>query len=643
MAYGEKYKYYFYWDHDSSNNYYKVSFLEDGYASTVTTLTGGATPWVLNVKGQKDSIDQVILGTSASMEIVVDRSDVDVMDPDFLESDYKDYIVKLIQDPDGTPITKFVGFLLASNSTREYQGSTFTYSLEAVDGIADLKNKSFSTNGKSYGSPYTGFENILTIIKTAIGKVADFSDLQLDFRIQLGTYSDQMVSTENAFAENEIVQELFSQEKDGVIEFDSCYEVLEKILAPFYCSMSQVDGYYWIWCKGERSSYYFEYDWATLTQQSRTSYTRSVTMFGVSTTMNLFGRGSLSKVPGYSEFTVVLNNRNYDPELITNGGMDSNITGWTNGDAPAAASTWTDAFEWNTHPTAQGGFMSLAWAGAAASGNYYFHTSSTFNIEYGAGKQNVDVYVRMERYSETPSGLSDPNIVIRLWNSSDGYKSGTTGAQAIINVGGFTVYRESFDVTSGITVNANDLEVQVQVTDATTTSVQFYVDYITASQPSTNDPTDWQYNGFRTTGDQAEIKKTEVYIAEKQESDNDICSLKDDGGNYTSTWDRYGKTTDDIPLITVLQQYVFNANSGFKSYVTCTIHDPDEEILHNDMLNDRSLGLAARYLDIVGTSINYREATHKVQLKENGILPVTDTTFGGGHFKLETQYGESTD
>ena len=94
MAYGEKYKYYFYYDHDSANDYYKVSFLEDGYASTVTTLTPGPNPWIVSVQGQKDSIDQPILGSSAEMEIIVDRDDIATIDADFLASEYKDLIVK---------------------------------------------------------------------------------------------------------------------------------------------------------------------------------------------------------------------------------------------------------------------------------------------------------------------------------------------------------------------------------------------------------------------------------------------------------------------------------------------------------------------------------------------------------------------
>ena len=40
------------------------------------------------------------------MQILKTGSGYTALDADLLESDYKDFIVKLIQDPDGTPIVK---------------------------------------------------------------------------------------------------------------------------------------------------------------------------------------------------------------------------------------------------------------------------------------------------------------------------------------------------------------------------------------------------------------------------------------------------------------------------------------------------------------------------------------------------------
>jgi hypothetical protein len=185
MAYGEKYKYYFYWDHDSGNNYYKVSILQDGYASTVTELTPGPNPWSENITGQLDTADNPVMGTEANFEIIsADGTDYDAA---FLGSDYKDYIVKLIEDPDGTPLVKWVGFMLPQNAGRNMNGKQLTYTCSASDGLADLKNKKYSTDGTDAGSPYTGFEDMLTIIKTALSKVADITELQLDIYVQLAT------------------------------------------------------------------------------------------------------------------------------------------------------------------------------------------------------------------------------------------------------------------------------------------------------------------------------------------------------------------------------------------------------------------------------------------------------------------------
>jgi hypothetical protein len=505
MAYGEKYKYYFYWDHDSSNNYYKVSFLKDGYVSTVTELTPSADPFSISIKGQRDSIDAIILGSSADMSFIVDKSDVTSYDADFLSSDYKDIIVKLIQDPDGTPVTKWAGILLPENASREFQGYKYNYRISASDGLADLKSVLYSTNGTASGSAYNGFDNILDIIKTAIGKAIDISDLQLDFRIQLGTYSDQMTSTENALKENEIVQELFSDGEGNDIKFDTCYEVLEKILSPFYCSIAQSDGYYWIFCHGEKNSYYFEYDWATLTQQSRTNYDRNITLFGI-TGKTLFDRGTLYKTPGYKEVAVTVYNKDYNILLLSNPGFDSNITGWTNGDADDSSNSWS-TFAW-ADVGGVGGTANAVYSGAPTAGKYNFHTSSTFNINVGAGVETVNVSVIVEYNNESPSGLTLPKIQMRLYNAGDGYTNGTTGQQTITQLGGYYTYTDTFTVT-GLGTAANYLDIEIEIVDATTVIAGFYFDNVNLTQDNDKNPTDRLYRATDFIGrlDHLQVKK----------------------------------------------------------------------------------------------------------------------------------------
>jgi hypothetical protein len=636
MAYGEKYKYYFYWDHDSSNNYYKVSFLIDGYASTVTELTPGPNPFIHSIKGQSDTLDNPIMGSEAKMEIIVKGSGFAAIDTDFIESDYKDVIVKLIEDPDGTPINKWIGFMLPTSTNRNWLGNDKRYSLAAVDGLADLKNFYYSSSGLDTGAVYTGFEDMLTIIKTALSKVATISELQLDIQIQLGTFSDQMTSTENAFKESEIVQELFYESKDGENQIDTCYTVLQKVLGVFYCTLVQRDGYYRITNISERTTYVFEYDWTTLTQQSRTLYGRSKSV----SLIDFFDRGQLYKLPGFDNYFVTLKNKEYNPELLTNGNFDSNVTGWTNGDADDSSNTWT-FFGWFNDPGI-GGTLKTTYSGSATAGKYNFHTTSTFTIEVGTGKQNVNVTV-VAKYSDTnPTGLSDPKILMRLYNGTDGtagYVTGTKGAQTVTSgVGGYVTYTDSFDVT-GMTVTANYLDVEIEATDALTEVIEFTFDSISLVQETSENPTDWKHRGRQSTSTQYATKEVEIYIADQQESDNDICAIKDAGGTYTSTWSRYN-TTDDIPLIEILQQYAFNSNYKPMSYVTTTVYDPGQLY---DVLTLYFYDVGV-YFRVIGMDVNYRKATLTLNLKEDpGYPAAADIAFTNSRRKLTSKYGQSQD
>lgn len=624
MAYGKKYNYYFYYDHDSTANYYEVAFLFDGYASTVTELTPGRNPFIQSIEGQKDSIEQPIMGSSVSMEVIATNADLSTFDADFLYSDYKECIVQLIQDPSGTPLTKWVGILLPENIDREYESRVnYTYVLAANDGFADLKNQYYTTSGKSYGVSYEGYGGLLDIIKNCNSKVADISELQLPYRIQLGTYSNEMTSTENAFKESEIIQDLFYDNSSGDNKVDKVSEVLEKILTPFYCTMVQWDGYYWIFCISENSSYYFEYDWATLTQQSRTVFNRQLAM------RPLLSSGSLYKQPPVNILTTTLMNREYEAQLLSNGGFDTGVASWDNGDAAAGADPWDDLEGYDY--LGIGGTMSLQWAGAATTGSYKFSTSSTFNLNYGANAGDVTVIIAIERFSETPSSLSAPTVTVRLYNATDNYISSILGATSISVVGGFQTITATFDAVNDITATANYLDVTVNVTDASTTSVQFYVDSVSLNQTSANDPADWAFRAGLTSDSSKVVKENKIYIAEKQESSSDICAIKDSGGNFVTGWTRYNKT-EDIPLIEAFQEYYMRNNSYSANYLRVSFTDPSELTTPLNMLYDTT---TSKFYRQVGFEKNYRDAAVDCQLQE--VTP-TDASVTFTKSRLSTVY-----
>lgn len=630
MAYGEKYSYTFQYGYTSGTNEYKLAIYEDGYASTVTTLQAAGNPFTLSLLGQREDIGKNILGTRGTFNFQVNQNDLITYDAQFLADDYKNKIVKLISDPSGSADVVWVGFLRPQDSYRQFIEYRYIYNIVANDGIEDLKKFYYTDNGNKDGVPYSGFDDMLTILKTAISKMADISEFQHDFRIQLGTYSDQMTSTENAFKENEIAQELFYDD-DG--NPDSCYDVIQKIISPFYCTFMFNNGYYWIFCNGERSSYYFEYDWSTLTQQSRTSYSRSENIYQASDKKKLIGEGNLYKVSGYRYITATLNNKAYLPALIPNPEFDGNITGWTNGPADGGIELF-DSISYYNYPLI-GGTLYAIWSGGATAGFYMFQTTSTFSLTVGASAPTVRVTIAAEQSVFTHSG-SGPNLLrARLWNGTNGYIDASEGQIPFYATGGFQSFQFTFSVT-GATVGNNYLEIEVEVQDSTTTDVRFYFDYIRIIQQTTQNPADYEYEARRATGMTLEDKEIDFYIGDQLESSNDLCAIKDSGGNYTSSWDRYGATDGD-ELIEIALQYLINDFSTYKDYADITIYDVNEEIEPIHMLYDSAV--SARYYDIVGFTKTYSTAELQVNLKQNGILP-GDTSIYIIKRKLDTNYGQ---
>jgi hypothetical protein len=156
-------------------------------------------------------------------------------------------------------------------------------------------------------------------------------------------------------------------------------------------------------------------------------------------------------------------------------------------------------------------------------------------------------------------------------------------------------------------------------------------------QTSTNDPADWEI-AYTPTGSQYEESETSFYISDQRESISDSCALKDSGGSYTSTWDRYGET-DTLKFEAVFAQYYLNANASYTDYITCTVYDPSETIEMYNVLLDQ-LYSSGKYHEIIGIRKNYRDGTVEIQMKESG-LGKTDVTYNSWSRKLDTQYGES--
>ena len=366
MAYGLEYLSYF--KDNQQINTYKIELLKDGFTDPSTAIVDLKLNSIsINYQGKKGD-NAIIKGTSFSISFLADSSN---LYDSIFESNYKDYKLNYINDDSSSLI--WTGYIKPDNLTRNYLGNKYFINLNAIDGLADLKNIDFkSIQGRGLNNRYT----ILEIIKEAVS----LTDIELDFKIQLNTYeAEWMNSDECALNKTSIQTRRFWTSKDGKIKYYNAYDVLEGVLKPFNAQIKQLNGYYNISTIFEPTSYLYEYNYSTLTEQSRTSYDVSINIddYKFSTTSNLY------KIQPLKQITTTLNNQNLGGTLVPN------LDNWG---VPETPTPWTLSFDSLTSES--NGQVTLN--SNSTTSDCYVELTSPFSCSYGDGSTNLYINIDFE-------------------------------------------------------------------------------------------------------------------------------------------------------------------------------------------------------------------------------------------------------
>jgi len=220
--------------------------------------------------GGKNSFeDTVIQGQELIFQFHMPSADISYIDY-LLESRWKDYVVVYYAVDGETESEIFRGYLKPENLTKQYETRSpyIDIELSASDSLIELDYIEFKDADEELiiSSGYT----VLEIIKKCLEKIADPGGLDLDFKIQLGTYETSlMTSAECALAKLTVDTRAFIEGEWKEDKTISCYRVIEQLLKPFNVFFKQEKGYYHIHNPHELESKEFVFDWETLTQQSR--------------------------------------------------------------------------------------------------------------------------------------------------------------------------------------------------------------------------------------------------------------------------------------------------------------------------------------------------------------------------------------
>ena len=530
-----------------------------GASSEIVTL--GTEPLKTVSRGGKDKLHEVVRGSEIVFNFYSLPADSNKYDSIF-ESAYKDYKI-IVQDytTPASPVNLGTYWLKPDNLSREYIKKLYQISLSAADGLADLK-------GLRMTSISDGKYSILQVVKQVMGLIGS----DLDYRVQLGTWeTSEMVSTDCALAEASVDSRRFYKIKNGETEYKYGYDILTEVLKDFNCTIEQIDNYWYIRNKHEANSYVFQFDYATLTQQSRTATDLIVDVDA----MDFQRNATLNKIPPLNSLIVTHQNKDVGGDLLT--GLE----------------TWSVTF---------GGYATLDFNGESETEgdddeilrvtplsdtyDYYFKTDP-FNASYINGNEYVRLALNIQ--AEDISGgymiANNVRITIKLFNSS--------GVQQGIDtrvVGMSYNYQEVLSsLSAGFKVPAGGISgyyIEVHFGDWDTGLDLFRVKnvHITSVAVVEGESTDAVvfdkgYLCENTDVDYPNHQEVTTLFGDTEELGHIGGYFVNSGTVNSTEWRRYGKTSaDDAPLLYQYAKNVLNNHARFKDFIKATLYDPDSNV-----------------------------------------------------------------
>jgi hypothetical protein len=239
MAYALKYTYTFKQIKTYTTEEWKLKIYLDGY--------GGSDSEINFI--QKDSIKlsrdgdilENVLGTKLTFGIF---NQTEGQFSEFRTAGWGDYKVELIKDPNGTPVTKFVGYNQSEIFTEPYDQPPYVSVLEFTCGLNHLKYIRFDNSG----TLYTGQKTIIEVLRLALNKLPTPLNIR-EFNL---IYEDSINSTTGDSAFNQIYVDpsVYKEEedKDQPTEVGFfCWDVINEILKPFNAHIYIAEGKWQIW------------------------------------------------------------------------------------------------------------------------------------------------------------------------------------------------------------------------------------------------------------------------------------------------------------------------------------------------------------------------------------------------------------
>lgn len=213
-------------------------WIEDESGSGVVEVKGQASPIVLDA-GRR-GIDPFVPIIGSKAELALWNKAGSEFD-DLLDADTQEFRVRLVSGTSHAAIdadtydTKWLGYLILDNFDEDTVVLPAELSLEANDGLAELKNVPYTDDSGMTEVAYTGVESYRVIAKRCLDKLG----YSLPFRMASRLFPDSVAKTVDPWDNMEADNRVFYSDEG---EAASCYEVLQQLLYRMSSQLYQVDG-----------------------------------------------------------------------------------------------------------------------------------------------------------------------------------------------------------------------------------------------------------------------------------------------------------------------------------------------------------------------------------------------------------------
>lgn len=234
MSFGVKYRHEFY---DHFGNKIKVDILNDGYSGAVTELTGSGDPLRIHWLGEDNQIDTVIIGSIATLSVasLTNEQYVSIFTGKNREWMMKVYISTT--PPAGSYVLIWQGYIDNADYKEPYVYIPYMSSIQAYDGLGDLKNLRPEFGYSSIGS--------FNQVNTEIYYIATVLDLiGFDFNIYINNELLHDHMSVNRLHEDVYID--FRSFIDDDNQFMNGYDILDAILKPYGARIYQSYGRWYI-------------------------------------------------------------------------------------------------------------------------------------------------------------------------------------------------------------------------------------------------------------------------------------------------------------------------------------------------------------------------------------------------------------